>query len=140
MPGDALNREQNIDAVFGALSDPMRRAILDALARAGGASASGLSRSLPITRQGVAKHLAVLEHAGLVERRRHGNEIRFRPDAARIEQATAWLSSLAAEWDDRLTALSRLALETATEPATERPDAGGPAAPGYKAAIEGGKR
>ncbi len=140
MSGDDLNREREIDAVFGALSDPMRRAILDALVRDGGASASGLAQSLPITRQGVAKHLAVLENAGLVARWRHGHEIRFRPDAGRIEHAMGWMASLAAEWDDRLAALSRLATESATESMTERTNAGGPSAPRGEPATGGGPR
>lgn len=103
-----------IDAVFGALADPTRRTILEAVARDGGAGATGLARQLPIaiTRQGIAKHLAVLEEAGLVDRQRHGKEVRFhlRPD--QIEEAMTWMAGLAAEWDDRLNALAALVAES----------------------------
>ena len=64
--------ESVAEAVFAALADPNRRAILAALAAGGPATATDLAATLPITRQGIAKHLALLADAGLVatERRR----------------------------------------------------------------------
>lgn len=102
------------DAVFGALADPTRRTILEFVAGEGGAGATELTRKLPheMTRQGIAKHLAVLEHAGLVDRRRHGKEVRFHLRPSQIEEAMSWMSSIAAEWDERLAALSDLVEET----------------------------
>jgi DNA-binding transcriptional ArsR family regulator len=109
-----------IDVVFGALGDPTRRVIMETVAREGGASASALARRLPIviTRQGIAKHLAILEAAGLLDRRRQGKEVRFHARADRIEEAMAWMAGIAAEWDDRLAALAKLAgdLEEAQAP------------------------
>lgn len=103
----------DIDSVFGALADPTRRTILETVTRDGAASASALARRLPIviTRQGIARHLSVLEDAGLVERRRAGKEVRFQPRADRIQEAMSWMAGIAAEWDDRLAALARLAAE-----------------------------
>ena len=106
-----MTAPDTLDAVFGALADPHRREILGVLAHAGGASASTLARQLPLTRQGLAKHLAVLEGAGLVTRKRRGREVRYWPRAEQIRRVTAWMSSMAAEWDDRLAALARLAAD-----------------------------
>jgi DNA-binding transcriptional ArsR family regulator len=57
---------------FVALSDPTRRLLLDRLSEQGGLTLSDLSAELPITRQAVAKHLAVLEAAELVASKRDG--------------------------------------------------------------------
>ena len=56
------------ERVFAALADPRRRELLELLARAPGASAGGLAAALPVSRQAVAQHLAVLEEARLVTR------------------------------------------------------------------------
>ncbi|MET1074148.1 MAG: metalloregulator ArsR/SmtB family transcription factor, partial [Umezawaea sp.] len=63
------------EQVFVALADPSRRAVLASLASGGPATATDLAGRLPITRQAIAKHLALLSDAGLVtaepgERRR----------------------------------------------------------------------
>lgn len=100
-----------IDAVFAALADPTRRTIMGVVARQGGASASALARHLPISRQGVAKHLLVLEEAGLLSRLRHGREVRYRTRTEPIDEAMAYLAGVAAEWDDRLAALAALTAE-----------------------------
>ena len=67
----------------------MRLRLLDLLLERGEATASALATALPITRQGVAKHLAVLERAGLVEASRAGREVRFAVREDRLDQATA---------------------------------------------------
>jgi DNA-binding transcriptional ArsR family regulator len=97
------------DEVFVALADPTRRQLLDALAARGEASATTLAAALPVSRQAVVKHLAVLDRAGLVRGTRRGREIRYmvRPD--RLDATASWLAGLAAEWDARLAAIKRLA-------------------------------
>ncbi|WP_067968117.1 ArsR/SmtB family transcription factor [Nocardiopsis trehalosi] len=86
------------EAVFAALADPTRRAVLDALAAHGPATATGLARRLPVTRQAVAKHLAVLERAGLVAGRRHGREVRYLPRPDPLDAAARHLTRLADAW------------------------------------------
>ena len=54
------------DELWAAIGDPTRRRMLDLLLTGGPGTASGLSRQLPVTRQAVAKHLTVLERAGLI--------------------------------------------------------------------------
>lgn len=94
--------------VFTALADPSRRAILAELATGGPATATDLAGRLPITRQAVAKHLALLAAAGLVvaepgERRR----VRYRVDPSPMAVAQQFLAALARDWDGSLAALRR---------------------------------
>jgi DNA-binding transcriptional ArsR family regulator len=95
------------DAVFGALSDPTRRRLLSLLDDRGEASATELARDLPVSRQAVVKHLGALAGAGLVASRREGREIRFRPTPEPMSEAMAWMTTVGAEWDDRLSKLQR---------------------------------
>jgi DNA-binding transcriptional ArsR family regulator len=95
------------DAVFGALSDPTRRRLLSLLDDRGEASATELARDLPVSRQAVVKHLGALSGAGLVASRREGREVRFRPTPAPMSEAMAWMTTVGAQWDDRLAALQR---------------------------------
>jgi DNA-binding transcriptional ArsR family regulator len=98
--------ESVAEAVFAALADPNRRAILAALAAGGPATATDLAATLPITRQGIAKHLALLADAGLVvaesgERRRIRYHLQSRP----MRVAQQFLAALARDWDGPLEAL-----------------------------------
>jgi DNA-binding transcriptional ArsR family regulator len=95
------------DAVFGALSDRTRRRLLSLLDDRGEASATELARDLPVSRQAVVKHLGALAGAGLVASRREGREVRFRPTPAPMSEAVAWMTTVGAEWDDRLAKLQR---------------------------------
>lgn len=96
------------EQVFTALADPSRRAILGALAQFGPATATDLAERLPISRQAIAKHLALLSEAGLVtaepgERRR----VRFRLRSAPMRIAQQFLGALARDWDGPLDALQQ---------------------------------
>ena len=100
--------------VFAALADPTRRSVLTRLASGGAASATVLARELPVTRQAVVQHLAVLGAAGLTRAQRRGREVHHevRPDA--LAAAAAWMARIAAQWDERLVGIAALA---------ERPEA-----------------
>jgi DNA-binding transcriptional ArsR family regulator len=97
------------DELWSAIADPSRRRILDLLVHRGEATASALAHEVPFTRQAVMKHIAVLEQAGLVARRRDGKEVRFRVVPARLDDATRALAHVAQAWDRRLAAIKRLA-------------------------------
>ena len=98
--------EATAEQVFVALADPSRRAILAALASGGPATATDLASQLPITRQAIAKHVALLAEAGLLtaepgERRR----VRYRLQSAPMQVAQQFLAALARDWDSQLDAL-----------------------------------
>jgi DNA-binding transcriptional ArsR family regulator len=95
------------DPVFSALSDPTRRAVIRFLSEHGPSSATEVAASLPVTRQAVAKHLAALAEAGLVESEARGRDRRYRLTPAPLRQAVSWMASVGAEWDDRLEDLRR---------------------------------
>jgi len=94
--------------VFAAIGDETRWSILVALGE-GEASASALSDRLPVTRQAIAKHLAVLNEVGLVESVRVGREVRYRVLGAQLTEAARRLEAIGTEWDRRLTAIKRIA-------------------------------
>ncbi|MBT2533807.1 winged helix-turn-helix transcriptional regulator [Arthrobacter sp. ISL-48] len=94
--------------VFAALGDETRWNILAALGE-GDASASALAARFPVTRQAIAKHLTVLQGAGLVESLRVGRELRYRVLGAQLSETARKLDRIGAEWDRRLAAIKRIA-------------------------------
>jgi DNA-binding transcriptional ArsR family regulator len=102
----------SVETVLGALADPTRRQVLEALATRPAASASALARELPISRQMVLKHLGVLRDCGLVRSARTGREVLFQVETAPLAETADWLSSLAAQWDSRLADLKARAERT----------------------------
>jgi DNA-binding transcriptional ArsR family regulator len=93
--------------VFDALADSNRRFVLEALAERETATATELAAELPVTRQAVAKHLAALSDAGLVEGRRTGRETRYELTPAPLGDAMDWMANVGADWDARLAALRK---------------------------------
>ena len=99
----------DVEVVLAALADPTRRRVLDAVAAHGETTATTLAAELPVSRQAVVKHLAVLDRAGLVSGRKQGREVRYAVHPERLDAAARWMSARAAEWDARLTRIKRLA-------------------------------
>lgn len=99
------------DAVFAALADATRRDILRSIVTTGPLTATELAADRSISRQAVAKHLAVLDGAGLVRGERAGREVRFAADTAPLTCATEWIEDTSAAWDRRLGHLSHLLAE-----------------------------
>ena len=95
----------DVGPVFAALADPTRRQVVQSLAGGSTVTASALARDLPVTRQAVAKHLALLHEAGLVAAERRGRETHYRLTPAPLTEAASWMAAVGAEWDDRLEAL-----------------------------------
>lgn len=96
------------DAVFAALADATRRRILQRVADEGPVTATNLSDDLPITRQAIAKHLALLRAAGLVDADRSGRETRFVARPEPLRDLAAWAETTGRRWDRRLTRLRDL--------------------------------
>ncbi len=98
-----------VDDVLAALADPMRRRILDLVGARGPISASALAGELPVSRQAIVKHLAVLEKAELVASERSGRENCFSVRSDALDATATWMASLASQWDQRLAKLKRIA-------------------------------
>ena len=96
-----------MELVFAAVADPTRRVLLERLRASGPLSISELSDGLPMTRQAVTKHLAVLRDSGLIRARRAGRERLHELDAGPLREVDDWLRPYAEAWDDRLAALRR---------------------------------
>jgi DNA-binding transcriptional ArsR family regulator len=98
-------RADPLDAVFFALADPTRRAIVLRLSH-GDASVSELAEPFDVSLPAVTKHLAVLERAGLLEHRKQGRVRRCRLAAGPMRAADDWLSSYRGFWTQRLDGLA----------------------------------
>jgi DNA-binding transcriptional ArsR family regulator len=116
------------DELWSAIGDPTRRRMLDLLLADGAGTATSLSAQLPVTRQAVAKHLVVLDRAGLIRSHAAGRERRYDVDAAQLERALDQLAQVGAAWDRRLQRIKKLA-ESITEQAQSRPTAGAEGGP-----------
>ncbi|MEU7481867.1 metalloregulator ArsR/SmtB family transcription factor [Lentzea sp. NPDC042327] len=101
--------QDRVSEVLAALADPMRRQVLDLVAARGPVSASALAGELPVSRQAIVKHLAVLERAELVTSRRAGRENCFSVRSDALDATASWMASLASQWDSRLARLKRIA-------------------------------
>jgi ArsR family transcriptional regulator, cadmium/lead-responsive transcriptional repressor len=97
------------DRLWSAIGDPTRRHMLDLLLTEGPGTATTLSTHLPVTRQAVTKHLAVLDRVGLVHSTPAGREKRYEVDEAQLARAVAQLNSVGAMWDNRLRRIKSLA-------------------------------
>jgi DNA-binding transcriptional ArsR family regulator len=96
-----------LSAVFGALADPTRRAILTRLTQ-GDANVAELAAPFEVSQPAISRHLKVLEQAGLISRRRRATARLSHLEAEPLREATAWLARYRGYWDesyDRLDAL-----------------------------------
>jgi DNA-binding transcriptional ArsR family regulator len=99
------------DAVFAALADPTRRRVLRLVAERGPTSATVLERELPVSRQAIVKHLAVLNRAGLVSGQRTGQEVRYALVPEPLDEASDWIAEIGSRWDERLARLRHIVLD-----------------------------
>ncbi len=102
-------RDSGPAAVFAALGDPTRLAIVRRLNDGDSQSIGALTAATDLTRQAVTKHLHVLENAGIVARRRAGRESLYllRPEG--LDEARRYLDMVSEQWDEALLRLKRLA-------------------------------
>jgi DNA-binding transcriptional ArsR family regulator len=105
----AAMAEKVDDDLWSAIGDPTRRRMLDLLLVHGDGTATTLSQQMPVTRQAVGKHLAVLDRVGLVRATAAGREKRYRVDDVQLARAVAQLSSVGSAWDARLQRIKRIA-------------------------------
>jgi len=116
--------EPQLDAVFGALADPTRRAILAQLT-SGDATVAELARPFAMTQPAISRHLKVLERAGLISRQRRATANLSHLEAAPLRDATAWLARYRDWWEESHGRLDALLARLQADPfAPPRDDAG----------------
>lgn len=99
--------EQRLDTTFHALADPTRRGMLASLAR-GDKSIGELAEPFAMSFAGASKHVKVLEHAGLIARRKQGRTHIISIDAKPLEEAERWMRQWERFWTSRLDRLEAL--------------------------------
>ena len=114
-----VEQHVHLDAVFHALADPTRRAMLGRLAERE-LTIGELSTPFSMSFAGVSKHVRVLENAGLVTREIQGRTHLCRLQAARLAEAEAWLRRYERFWNEKLDTLESLLLAEA-EAKTKKP-------------------
>jgi DNA-binding transcriptional ArsR family regulator len=102
-----MDPQDRLDNVFGALSDPTRRAILARLA-AGDANVTELSAPFKVSQPAISRHLKVLERAGLISRRRRATARLSHLEPEPLREATDWLARYRRYWEDRFEQLDEL--------------------------------
>ena len=93
-----------LDAIYGALSDPTRRGIIDRL-HSRPARVTDIAQGLPMSLNAVSKHIRVLEAAGLVHREVRGREHLLSFDPAALAEAASWIAHYQRFWETRVDAL-----------------------------------
>ena len=93
--------------VFGAISHPARRRMLDLLVE-GDRSVNTIAGHFQMSRPAVSQHLRILLDAGLVAEQRHGRERRYRLVPARLGPVRDWIAHYELFWDDHLQRLQKL--------------------------------
>jgi DNA-binding transcriptional ArsR family regulator len=103
-----MPREPAVADVFFALGDGTRLSVVTRLGSSGTLSATALSHGAKVSRQAIAKHLRVLEGAGLVKHEKRGREVLYTLESERLEDARAFLDGVSASWDRAIERLRRM--------------------------------
>ncbi len=96
-----VEHTEQLDRIFKALGDPVRRDIL-AVLKSGPRSVGELAEPYVMSFAAVSKHIGVLEDAGLLNREKRGRERWCSLDAGPMQSAEAWLQEYSAFWSERL--------------------------------------
>lgn len=106
----------SLDEIFGALSDPIRRAMIERLT-AGSATVGELAKPFDVSLPAIMRHLRVLEAAGLIESHKAGRTRHCTVVREPLRDAVAWIVHYGAFWEERLDALEDLLRRTHTDAA-----------------------
>jgi DNA-binding transcriptional ArsR family regulator len=101
-----VNSSAQLDRSFVALSHPVRRTIVERLAR-GPATVAEAARGLAVSKPAVTKHLKVLEGAGVIRRSIEGRQHRLRLEADALVDASRWLEAHGTLWAAKFDAVER---------------------------------
>src|SRR5215472_12622876 len=104
---EAASRGARLDAVFAALADPTRRAIIERLSR-GEARVTEVAERFHMSLNGVSKHIRVLEASGVVKRHRKGRDHILSINTRSLDEVDGWIERTRRYWEERLDAMERL--------------------------------
>ena len=107
---EAAARTARLDAVFAALADPTRRAIVERLSR-GEARVTEVAEPFDMSLNAVSKHIRVLEASGVVERHRRGRDHILSINTSSLDEVDGWILRMRGYWEERLDAMERLLRE-----------------------------
>ena len=107
---EAASRTARLDAVFAALADPTRRAIIERLSRSE-ARVTDVAEPFHMSLNAVSKHIRVLEASGVVERRRKGRDHILSINTRSLDEVDGWIDGMRGYWEERLDAMERLLRE-----------------------------
>lgn len=118
---DAASRAARLDAVFAALADPTRRAIVERLSH-GEARVTDVAEPFQMSLNAVSKHIRVLEASGVVARHRKGRDHILSINTRSLDEVDGWIERTRRYWEKRLDAMERLLRELKTERKSGRKD------------------
>jgi len=107
---EAASRAARLDAVFAALADPTRRAIIERLSRSE-ARVTEVAEPFAMSLNAVSKHIRVLEASGVVERHRKGRDHILSINTRSLDEVDGWIVRTRRYWEERLDAMERLLRE-----------------------------
>jgi|SRR5580700_2826864 DNA-binding transcriptional ArsR family regulator len=107
---EAASRTARLNAVFAALADPTRRAIIERLTR-GAARVTEVAEPFHMSLNAVSKHIRVLEASGVVARQRKGRDHILSINTGSLDEADGWIERMRCYWEERLDAMERLLRE-----------------------------
>ena len=116
---ESASRTARLDAVFAALADPTRRAIIERLSRSE-ARVTELAEPFDMSLNAVSKHIRVLEASGVIARHRQGRDHILSINTRSLDEIDGWIERMRRYWGERLDAMERLLLELKKERKTER--------------------
>jgi DNA-binding transcriptional ArsR family regulator len=118
--GKGKQMDEQEQRVFAAIADPTRRLLIEKLSAEGSKTATEFADELPITRQGITKHLKILEEANLVTMKQEGRERRYTLSPQPLAEAVFWVTAVTEQWQRRLKSLfDYLAAEEGSASATD---------------------
>jgi DNA-binding transcriptional ArsR family regulator len=106
----AAARTARLDAVFAALADPTRRAIIERLSRRA-ARVTEVAEPFQMSLNAVSKHIRVLEASGVIERHRRGREHILSINCRSLDEIDSWVGRTRRYWEGRLDAMEGLLVE-----------------------------
>ncbi len=107
---EAASRIARLDAVFAALADPTRRAIIERLSRSE-ARVTDVAEPFPMSLNAVSKHIRVLETSGVVERHRKGRDHVLSVNTRSLDEVDGWIERMRGYWQERLDAMEHVLRE-----------------------------